>query len=88
MTTISCKVDENLKREAEDIFKDLGISMSMAINMFLRASVREYGLPFSTKLPTYEDSLKKMLEDSKDPKNYSPTFDSWEEAKKWIYDEN
>ena len=83
MTTVSCKVDENLKREADDIFNELGLTMSAAINMFLRATVREYGLPFSAKLPKYEDCLKKMLEDSKDPKNYSPSFDTWEEAKEW-----
>lgn len=47
-TTI--RIDPQLKNEACDIYKELGISLSAAISAFLKATVREKGLPFEMKL--------------------------------------
>lgn len=44
---ITLRVDETLKEEAELLYERLGINMSVAINMFLRKSVNEGGIPFS-----------------------------------------
>ena len=33
---INVRVDENLKKEAEGLFNDLGLNMSSAITMFLK----------------------------------------------------
>lgn len=63
MCTISCKVDEKVKSDAEAIFDSLGISMSTAINMFLRATIREEGLPISTKLKSGEQLIQENVED-------------------------
>lgn len=63
MCTISCKVDEKVKSDAEAIFDSLGISMSTAINMFLRATIREEGLPISTKLKSREQLIQENVED-------------------------
>ncbi len=84
MCTISCKVDEKVKTNAEAIFDSLGISMSAAINMFLRAAIREEGLPISTKLKTREQLIKERVEESEDESNLSPVFNSMEEAKAWL----
>lgn len=46
MTTVSFRTRQVLKKKAEAVFDDLGISMSAAINMFLSQTVREKGLPF------------------------------------------
>lgn len=84
MCTISCKVDEKVKIDAEAIFDFLGISMSAAINMFLRAAIREEGLPISTKLKTREQLIRERVEESEDENNLSPIFNSMEEAKAWL----
>lgn len=84
MCTISCKVDEKVKTNAEAIFASLGISMSAAINMFLRAAIREEGLPINTKLKTREELIKERVEESEDEKNLSPIFNSMEEARVWL----
>ncbi len=47
-TTI--RIDPQLKNEACDIYKELGISLSAAISAFLKATVREKGFPFEMKL--------------------------------------
>ena len=44
--TTSIRTDEQLKREADRLFADLGMNFSTAVNMFLRQAVREQGLPF------------------------------------------
>ena len=44
--TISMRVDPELKQQASDLFNDLGIDLSAAINMFLKQSVAEQALPF------------------------------------------
>lgn len=43
--TTTVRIDPDLKREANAVFDELGISMSTAVNMFLRAVVRNGGLP-------------------------------------------
>ena len=45
MTDITIKVDDELKIQAENIFSKFGLSMSSAMNIFLRAVVREKNFP-------------------------------------------
>lgn len=47
-TTI--RIDPEVKREATVILDELGLSMSTAVNAFLRALVRKGGMPFEMKV--------------------------------------
>lgn len=49
-TTI--RIEPEVKREASAILDELGLSMSTAMNMFLRAVIRERGMPFEMKVST------------------------------------
>lgn len=49
-TTI--RIDPEVKREAAAILDELGLSMSTAVNAFLRALVREGGMPFEMRVKT------------------------------------
>ena len=51
-TLIRFSVDKNLRREAADIYKSLGLDLNTALRMFLVQSKIARGLPFSVKLPT------------------------------------
>ena len=51
-TNINVRVDTELKQSAEDLFKDLGLTMSAAITMFLRSAVSHDGIPFEVKRMT------------------------------------
>ena len=44
---VTFRIDENLKADADELFSDLGLSLSAAFNMFLRQSLREQGIPFA-----------------------------------------
>ena len=53
------KIDPVLKEESQALFESLGLSLSAAINMFLRQAVREQAIPFrvGNPLPNYETLL-------------------------------
>lgn len=46
---VTIQMDENLKLQSEELFKDLGLSLSAAINIFIKQSVREQRIPFEIK---------------------------------------
>lgn len=62
-TSLNLRIDKNLKKQAEDLFESLGINMTTAINIFLKQSVRDQGIPFQisakedyTAFPTYKET--------------------------------
>ena len=49
-TNLNIRTDKVIKEQAEEIFAELGLNMTTAVNMFLRTAVREHGIPFELKL--------------------------------------
>ncbi len=47
---MSFRVDKSIKKQADELFKKLGMNTSVALNMFLAQSVRMQGLPFTPNL--------------------------------------
>lgn len=45
-TLITVNVDKTTKDEAAKIFADCGLNMSTAINIFLKACIKNNGIPF------------------------------------------
>ena len=50
-TEIRCRIDQQLKDDAQKVLDHLGLSISHAIRIFLRQVVRAGGLPFDMKAP-------------------------------------
>ena len=48
-TNINIRIDDTLKNDAENLFNDLGLTMSSAITIFLRSAVNHNGIPFELK---------------------------------------
>lgn len=64
MAQISVRVDDDVKRSAERTFDTIGISMSTAINVFLKTVARENRIPFELNAdPFYSRSNIRYLED-------------------------
>ncbi len=59
--TVRARIDSNLKKDVEEIFKDIGINNSQAINIFLKKVQRERGIPFDLKIPN-ETTVNAMNE--------------------------
>ncbi len=51
-SNIYVRVEPDVKTEAENILKELGIPMSNAVAMFLRQVILQRGIPFDMKLPS------------------------------------
>ena len=49
-TNLNIRTDKAIKEQAEQIFNELGLNMTTAINLFLRTAIREHGIPFELKL--------------------------------------
>lgn len=83
------RIDAKVKSEANELFNELGIDMSSAVNMFLRQCILRGGLPFSVELPRFnEATLNAMAEArrvSRDPD--TPSYSSMEELKKALLSE-
>nr|WP_092471766.1 type II toxin-antitoxin system RelB/DinJ family antitoxin [Desulfotruncus arcticus] len=49
-TNISIRLDVELKKQAEQLFSELGMNMTTAFNIFLRQAVRQQRIPFDVAL--------------------------------------
>ena len=45
-SAINIQIDSNVKKDATMVLTDLGLSMSSAINLFLKQVIKKNGLPF------------------------------------------
>ena len=50
--TTTMRIDPQLKEESSRVLEDLGLTLSGAVTIFLKAVVREQGLPFEVKKET------------------------------------
>ena len=64
-TNLNIRTDKEIKEAAEKIYSSLGLNMTTAINMFLRASIRESGIPFELKLDIPNDETIKAIEEGR-----------------------
>jgi DNA-damage-inducible protein J len=63
MVQIGLRVDEAVKKGAEQVCEDVGLSLSAAINIFLKKVARERRIPFElTADPFYSESNMRYLE--------------------------
>ena len=64
-TNLNIRTNREVKEAAEKIYIDLGLNMTTAINMFLRASIRENGIPFDLKLYNPNNETIKAIEEGR-----------------------
>ena len=65
--TTSIKLDKESKDKAKLIFKELGITMGDAFNMFLSQVNLHKGIPFDIKIPN--ETTKQVIKESRQGKN-------------------
>ena len=65
--TTSIKLDKESKDKAKLIFKELGITMGDAFNMFLSQVNLHKGIPFDIKIPN--ETTRQVIKESRQGKN-------------------
>lgn len=64
MSQIAVRVDDKLKKDATEVFSELGLDMTTAVKLFLKQSVLTKSIPF--KLDLYErEYTKEEVEQAK-----------------------
>ena len=75
---IIVRVDSQLKQQAESLFQEMGMNMSMAINIFLKQAVKDQGIPFTiTNKPNRQ--TQKAIKSSQKRKKLSKEFENVED---------
>jgi len=76
---LQVKTDPKVKSECVKLFENLGITISDAVNIFLRQSLIHDGLPFEVKQSSLNKTTIKALEETEDivknPQNYKSYSD-------------
>jgi DNA-damage-inducible protein J len=67
MAQLNLRIDDDVKRNAEQVCADIGISVSAAVNIYLKKLAREKRIPFELSAdPFYSEEnmarLKKSIE--------------------------
>lgn len=76
---INVNVNRDDKEQAAKLFNDMGLNLNTAINMFIKQSISEQGLPFQ---PRVETELDRAIKDVKD--GNTTTFDSVADFSNWL----
>ncbi len=79
-TAIHARIEPELKKAAEQIFAEVGLTMSEAIKLFLNQVRLSKGLPFEVKIPNRE--TRKAFANSEagiGAKRYSSAEDAFRE---------
>ena len=63
-TSMTVRLDKNIKKAAQSIYSELGIDMTTAINVFLRQSIRSKGFPFDVTIGQPNSVTLKAIEDT------------------------
>lgn len=64
-TTLSVRLDSNDKKRFEDFCQKTGLNVSVAINVFIKAVLRENKMPFEIKSdPFYSEANMERLKKS------------------------
>jgi DNA-damage-inducible protein J len=81
-TNITVRMDEDLKKQFNDLCGEIGLSMGSAFTIFAKTVVRERRIPFELSAPTpNKETIAAMLEAeklSRDPN--SKRYNSFQEA--------
>lgn len=77
--TLHIRVKPDVKKRAEETLSDLGLSITEAVNVFLNQVILQEGIPFKIEKPKYNKETIQAMEDVKNNRNLSKSFNSVED---------
>ena len=77
--TLHIRIEPKVKQKAEETLNELGLSIAEAINVFLRQVILNDGIPFEIRKPKLNKETIEAIEDARQGKNLSKTFDTVDE---------
>lgn len=82
-TNLNIRIDKDVKEQSDKIFSELGLNMTTAINIFLKTTIRENGIPFELKLDVPNETTAQAIEEGRKLLNNPKTkiYSSMDELK-------
>lgn len=71
-------IDADIKKQAQELFADLGMDLSTAINIYLKKALAEQGIPFEVTREVPNTVTAKAIADSEKGDDVYGPFDSVE----------
>ena len=71
IVSTNINIDSELKKSAQELYSDLGLDLSTAVNLFLKQSLREQKIPFEIKRESEEEGFFDTLKSFKKKPEYS-----------------
>ncbi|MDE6757767.1 MAG: type II toxin-antitoxin system RelB/DinJ family antitoxin [Clostridia bacterium] len=71
-------IDADVKKQAQELFADLGLDLSTAINIYLKKAILEQGIPFDVTREVPNSVTAKAIADSEKRDDVYGPFDSIE----------
>ncbi len=62
--TLNVRVDANDKKRFEQFCDNVGMNISTAVNMFIKAVLRENKLPFEVKTSSFDEMVYEKLKEA------------------------
>lgn len=75
-TSMTIRMNREVKQQAQQIFSDLGMDMTTAINIFLRQAISYKGLPFEVALRTPNKVTLAAMDAAEQDKDMHGPFES------------
>ena len=73
---LTLRMDSELKEQASELFKALGLDLSATTGIFYRQALRCHGLPFDVKTDEPNETTYKAMESAKNNEDVYEPFDS------------
>ena len=69
----SISIDADVKVKAQELFAEFGMDLSTAINVFLRQSIYEHGIPFTIRRNVPNETTLNAMDDAENDEHmYGP----------------
>jgi len=75
-TNVTICMDEELKKQAEDLFSDLGFNLTTAFIVFVKQAIREQRMPFVMSRNIPNEETRKAIEGVRNGYGISKSFSS------------
>ena len=79
---INIRTEPDTKKEIEELFSMLGLTVSDAVNVFFKKALMTQAIPFEVGIPRYNketwEAMKEAEDIKKNPQNYK-MYDSFKE---------
>ena len=87
MATLQIRLDDSLKKKADNLFTDLGLDTPTAVRIFLSAAIDSNGIPFVVKKRGINVDMEEAIRDTRIRQNLSKEYSTGEEAIQAILEE-